>query len=142
MTIISVKSIQPAASTKPDVIAKESDPGGFRACDEIAKFYDAHKTPSRTTQDLFGGRSFTWFVTDHSQAYQVSCRSDLKTVGLGQLSITSRMASVLETKRSFIKSSPVDPETSVVSLTGVLGQIHHIRLPVPDSSPGADKSKT
>jgi hypothetical protein len=101
----------------------------FSACDKIAEYYSSMNTPSRESYGPMGGKSYTWYVSDSSQSFQVFCACNIATLGLGVLQIKSRMASEVPSKRYFTSTSPVNKETSKVILHGVLMQRHEIRLP-------------
>lgn len=102
---------------------------GFSACDKIAAYYESIHTPQRVSYGPLGGKSFTWYVNDSGQAFQVFCSCSIATAGVGQLMITSRMASERPSKRFFTSTSDVDPKTAKVVLQGVLMQKHEITLP-------------
>lgn len=112
-------------------IVKETAHGAaqFSACDKIANYYDSIKTPSRVSYGPLGGKSFTWYVQDSGQSFQVFCACNLATAGLGHLMITSRMASARPSDRYFTSSSEVDRQTAKVILNGALFQRHEITLP-------------
>lgn len=106
----------------------------FTACDEIASYYEKSNVPARSSTGVFGGKSFTWYVSEQGQPYQVFCRCTMPTLGYGHMSIRSRIASKESSTRFFRKSTPVDPITSKVTLDGVLffADKHEIRLPKDD----------
>ncbi len=117
-------SIPSASSTKP-----LEDSKSFTACDKIAAYYESIHTPKRVSEGPLGGKSFTWYVNDSGQSFQVFCACNVATAGIGQLMITSRMASERPSKRFFTSTTDVDPETAKVILHGVLLQKHEITLP-------------
>jgi hypothetical protein len=104
-------------------------PSLFRACDKIADYYDHLNIPARISYGPLGGKSYTWYVSEGSQPFQVYCACNLGTLGLGSLKMTSRMASEKGSQRFFTSSSEVDKKTSKVVLQGVLLQKHEITLP-------------
>lgn len=111
-------------------LSKETkDPNVFSACDKIAAFYDSMNTPARVSFGPMGGKSYTWYVSDSGQSFQVFCACGLMTAGLGTLSIKSRMASENPSQRFFTSTSDVDHKTAKVVLKGALMQRHEIRLP-------------
>lgn len=121
-----MSSVDPASSS-----AKESK--RFSACNNIADFYESLKIPARKTVGLFGGKSFTWYVTDNGQPFQVRCSCNMPSLGYGVLHVESRMASDMSNSRWFRKCSVVDPETSKVSMKSPLNlSKHEVRLPTPD----------
>jgi hypothetical protein len=122
-------SIPHSSSTKP-----MEEPKGFSACDKIAEYYESIQTPKRVSFGPLGGKSYTWYVNDSGQAFQVFCACSLATAGIGQLMITSRMASERPSKRFFTSTTAVDPTTAKVVLQGVLLQKHEITLPSPNKN--------
>jgi hypothetical protein len=108
---------------------KAEEYSAFSACDKIAAYYESIHVPSRVSFGPLGGKSFTWYVNDSGQAFQVFCACNLAQAGLGQLWITSRMASERPSKRFFTSTSDVDPKTAKVILQGALLQKHEITLP-------------
>lgn len=110
-------------------LQESSHPAAFSACDKIAAFYESVDTPARISYGPMGGKTFTWYVNDSGQSFQVFCGCGVMTAGLGSLMITSRMASDKPSKRFFTSTSEVDPKTAKVVLNGALLQRHEIRLP-------------
>lgn len=105
------------------------------ACDSIAEFYEGLGVPARKTVGPFGGKSFTWYVTDGGQPFQVRCASQVNTLGFGVLRVESRMASDFSVERWFQRGAIVDHETSKINLKSPLGlSEHEVRLPTPEKS--------
>jgi hypothetical protein len=120
---------------------KESTP--FSKCEKIEDFYKKLNVPSRKTVGFFGGKSFTWYVTDKEQQFQVRCTCSLASLGFGVLRVESRMASEISNQRWFERSSAVDPETSEISMRSPLGLSKHvIRLPTPDKTGNTEKESS
>jgi hypothetical protein len=105
----------------------------FSKCDSIEKFYESRNVTTTKTTGLFGGKSFTWFVSEKGQSFRVFCDCTAP-IGLGYLSIKSRMASDLSIIKYFKNPSDVNPTNSKIQLTSPLGfETSEIRLPTPDS---------
>lgn len=108
--------------------------GTFSKCDNIADFYGYYNIPVRKTIGAFGGKSFTWFVTDRGQSFQIDCACNVLTLGLGSLSIQSRMGGLGDSRlfsECIVENS--DERNGKFKMKGALGFTEHeVRIPVPD----------
>lgn len=129
MISMSIPNTHDLKKRQDDFTTPAKGDNGFSACDKIAEYYESIHTPARVSYGPLGGKSFTWYVNDSGQSFQVFCMCNVATAGLGRLMITSRMASERPSDRFFTKTSSVDPKTAKVVLKGVLLQRHEITLP-------------
>lgn len=104
----------------------------FSSCEAIAAFYEKQKVSASQTVDVFGGRSYTWYLSEKEQPFQVNCACGVGTLGLGVLQVRSRLASDAYVEKWFRGKAVVEEETGKVSLKGALFAEHELKLPLPD----------
>jgi hypothetical protein len=117
----------------------DSTSASFSACDNIASFYEALNIPAKKSVDAFGGKSYTWYVTENGQPFKVKCTCTALSLGYGRFGLKSRVVPensnpYFDVSQSFFKrSTPVNPSNGLVTLEGIMLTNHHtFRLPIPD----------
>ena len=120
-------------SFNPNKTHQKNTTESFTACDNIAAFYEKLNLPERKTVGAFGGKSYTWYMANKGQPYQVRCTCSVASLGFGVLRVESRLASDTSTERWFKGSPEVDPNTLKINMKSPLGfSEHEFRLPKPD----------
>lgn len=110
-------------SFDPNVSQRKS----LGACEGIAAFYEKIGVPYRKTVGIFEGVSYTWFVRDDEQKFNVRCTSRVRKLGYGVLMVEYRDFSPIR----FVGSPEVDPNTGKLHAVGLFGKEHETFLPMP-----------